>query len=459
MNENNIYKIPARNLGPLQKKIEQLARRAAKLGSPDIRMEILKDYEDIENDDGTVTRLYLVSVTGKAPRLNGWRFVAKLQHLDDGTAQGNIVRTVPGESVPERFRTVDPWCDHCNMNRNRKDTFVVTKNDEYKQVGSSCLSDFTGHQSPDAAAQTAEYLIQADELCNEAGNDDWLGGGGRGGPFLIQIETYLAYVSADARLNGWIPRDQMGSTADCALSAMLNQGKNGHTSNLEPIERDWQKAQKALAWAREELATHDRLSDYEWNLVRVCESDVIEASWIGYAASLIPAYTREMNRQAEQESQAKSQHVSTVGQRQHFDELTVTTIIPIDGRYGVTNLHKFRDPAGNVLVWFASNAELEHALTYTGKATVKAHDEYQNVRQTVLTRCKFEAVNGAQQALRVPEIATLDDAVDFLSLQGWSTERSNGSYLLTPPIIGSETQMVAVADVIAKARELCADVC
>ncbi|MBN1249903.1 MAG: hypothetical protein JXC32_19730 [Anaerolineae bacterium] len=456
MNGNGIYRIPAQNLGPLQKSIEQLARRAAKLGSPDVGMEILEGYEDVENDDGAVTRLYTVRVTGEAPRIAGWRFVARLQHLGDG----NVVRSVPGEAVPERFRAAEPWCDHCNAHRHRKDTFVVANDDgEYAQVGSSCLADFTGHGSPDAAAQAAEYLIQAAELCREATDEEWPGGGGRG-PFLIQIETYLAYVAADVRMNGWIPRDQMGATADCALSVMLDRGKRDPSSDLEPTERDWKKARKALAWARGELAARQSLTEYEWNLVRVCERDAIETGWIGYAASLIPTYTREMNRQMEKESQAQSQHIGAVGQRRHFDSLAVTSIIPLAGQYGVTNLHKFLDPDGNVLVWFASNAELEHGLTYAGKATVKAHDEYQGVRQTVLTRCQFEVVNGARQALPVPQIVTLDDAVDLLGRRGWSAERRNGAYLLTPPTTTpGATRVAAAADVIAKARELCADVC
>ncbi len=408
MNEH-IYTIPAVNLGTLEKKIERLSRRAAKLGSPDVGMEMLEGYEDVENDDGTVTRFYPVRVTGQAPRLNGWRFVAKLQHLGEGTwswaqaqgtwswaqAQGNVIRAIPGESVPERFRTVEPWCEHCNMRRHRKDTFVAARGDEYKQVGSSCLADFTGHQSPDAAAQTAEYLIQADELCNEAVNDDWLGGGG--GPTLLRTEHYLAYVAAEARRNGWTSRsaDPSRATADCAIVTMQLAGKNRYTSDIqEPLARDWEKAQRALVWAREELSARDRLSDYEWNLVRVCESDVIETSWIGYAASLIPTYEREIERQAETEvSAGQSHYVGTIGQRQHFEGLTVTTVIPLPGQYGVTNLHKFLDPNGNVLIWFASNAELERELVYGGKATVKAHDEYQDVRQTVLTRCKFEAVD------------------------------------------------------------------
>ncbi|MCP4590709.1 MAG: hypothetical protein GY842_08190, partial [bacterium] len=70
--------------------------------------------------------------------------------------------------------------------------------------------------------------------------------------------------------------------------------------------------------------------------MRVCESDVIEVSWIGYAASLIPTYEREMERQAEAGVPAgQSQHVGTAGQRRHFEGLTVTAVIPLPGRYGV----------------------------------------------------------------------------------------------------------------------------
>jgi len=381
---NKIHKIPGQNLGKLQKKIEALARRAAKLGSPDVGMEILEGYQDITNPDGTVTRLCRVRITGEAPRLNGWRFVAKLQHL----SEGNVVRAVPGEDVPGRFSTAEPWCEHCNTRRHRKDTFVVARGDEYKQVGSSCLADFTGHGSPNAAAKAAECLVQAIELCDEATADGWADG--PRGAYLLKIEVYLAYAATEIRRNGWTPRRvEIWSSADSALVTMLD--KDPYHDG--PTERDWQMARDALTWVREELATRERLNDYDWNLVTACADDVITIDLIGIVASLIPTYGRALERKAEAEAEkrAESQYVGTVGERTRFDDLTVIAVIPLPGQFGITNLHKFRDPDGNVLVWFASNAELERGFVYGGKATVKAHNEYRGCAQTVLTRCKFEA--------------------------------------------------------------------
>lgn len=59
----------------------------------------------------------------------------------------------------------------------------------------------------------------------------------------------------------------------------------------------------------------------------------------------------------------------------------------LEGRFGVTTLCRFADGAGNRLVWFATgHCSFVQGGTYALDATVKAHEEYEGVRQTVLTR-------------------------------------------------------------------------
>jgi len=61
-----------------------------------------------------------------------------------------------------------------------------------------------------------------------------------------------------------------------------------------------------------------------------------------------------------------------------------------EGFYGHTDIVKFRDLAGNMFTWFASGyTGLEREDRISIKGTVKQHDEYRGVKQTVLTRCKF----------------------------------------------------------------------
>lgn len=56
-------------------------------------------------------------------------------------------------------------------------------------------------------------------------------------------------------------------------------------------------------------------------------------------------------------------------------------------------VYRFRDLSGNTIIWNSSSyQELEDDKNYKIKGTVKKHDEYKNDKQTVLTRCKVEAI-------------------------------------------------------------------
>lgn len=67
-------------------------------------------------------------VAPKAPKVDGWEFVAGLTHID---GVGTVLRVVPGAQVAEgelaRFRTAEANCEHCNTKRHRNDTFIVRR--------------------------------------------------------------------------------------------------------------------------------------------------------------------------------------------------------------------------------------------------------------------------------------------------------------------------------------------
>lgn len=84
-----------------------------------------------------------------------------------------------------------------------------------------------------------------------------------------------------------------------------------------------------------------------------------------------------------------SVYVSDVGTRIEF-EAKVVGVYETEGFYGHTDIVKFRDSKGNLFTWFASGyTYLEREDRISIKGTVKKHDEYRGVKQTVLTRCKF----------------------------------------------------------------------
>lgn len=85
-----------------------------------------------------------------------------------------------------------------------------------------------------------------------------------------------------------------------------------------------------------------------------------------------------------------SQHKFSIGEKVSV-ELTVAASIRIEGRRysyyddGETYINKMKDIEGNVFIW-KTGKSLSGNVTLSG--TVKAHEEYNGVKQTILTRCK-----------------------------------------------------------------------
>ncbi len=95
-----------------------------------------------------------------------------------------------------------------------------------------------------------------------------------------------------------------------------------------------------------------------------------------------------------------SEYVGEVKERIEF-EAEVTGVYGTEGFYGHTDIVKFKDVANNQFTWFASDyTDLKRGDRMTIKGTVKKHEDYRDVKQTVLTRCKFTKF----------EIVTADDA-------------------------------------------------
>lgn len=391
-----VYLIPEQNMDHLRQKIEKLRRRAEKLGTEPIRLKT-HGFEQEEDGEGRITMFSRVTVEGKAPRLNGWRFVGKIIFLEEA----NVLQLLPEQeeygNVPERFRTCNVWCDHCNLFRNRVSTYIVAdEHEEYMQVGSTCLADFTGHPDPQSVLAAASIIWEAEAACQEATDLDeaW----DAAFPLYVNLKMYLTYVAACIHEFGWTPRSQKDvgyPTADAAYAAMTSRKSEAQGVTIECTEADEALVKKTIAWIREVVLLRDENSDYEWNLTVAVAEKAMPTLLCGIAASAIPYYQREQERLA---TVGGSEYVGVIGKRTTFRDLKLLRVLSFDGAWGTRFLHRFQDPEGNVLIWWTTKA-LEADRVYFGKATVKDHEEYKGVKQTTLTRCKFEEGECPQPAL------------------------------------------------------------
>ena len=105
---------------------------------------------------------------------------------------------------------------------------------------------------------------------------------------------------------------------------------------------------------------------------------------------------------------ASSVHVGSIKERIEFEGI-VEFETTREGFYGTTHIIKVRSIDGNVFTWFASGYQSLHRGDRVAvRGTVKKHDEYQGVKQTILSRCKitkFETMTADEAA----EASTLTD--------------------------------------------------
>ena len=428
--------IPDFALPKLQERIDKLNKRARRLkvpemalryvGEPETRRRVWsitvepRGYEQVEikrvrylrpgeepyGDEHLtphVAAFHHIEIDGESPKLAGWQFIGVVEHADDDI--GNIVKmSEQGMAVPEEAMHGAATCDHCKLDRKRNQTYLVKHDDgRVKRIGSDCMKDFLGHDSASQLMAMAEMRGDIYQMLTDLGGMDdgmWEREGG-GRPDSFDLGMFLEYTAAVVRHEGgFLARGhpdvqalQRVSTADSVLGLMEALG-SGKKLMTKPTDGDKSLARRALEWAE---ALYDdpaaKSSDYLWNLAVIAKRGVVSSKHVGYAASIISAFSRDADRKAEAETEIRdSNFVGETGKRQVFENVTVKKIIPIEGIYGQTLIHKLVDPAGNVMTWFASGQGLREGCRYNLKATVKKHDVFRDVKQTIVSRAVGEII-------------------------------------------------------------------
>ncbi len=422
--DRTVFNIPEGNLQSFYHKIALLNRKAAKLGCPQVVTEELgtKTTKIDPANYGTITiTIHRIKVTGTAPKIAGWAFIGKIEH---DAEIGNIISSIPGEELPAEYRTSKTICDHCKTNRRRTFTFVVRNEaGEYKQVGRQCLADFLGHLSPQQVAAYAQRLYGLTDSLREE-EDLWSVGAREA--WTVGTEAMLALTACFIETDGWLSRTKANEeggglpTADAVVGFILDPHKEHESRRkwyppeIKVTDKHKADAKAALEWCRTEMWGDD---DYTHNLRTLCKRDDVEPRRAGLVCSLMPRWGKTVERNRERKAEADkspSTHQGEVGKRQTW-HLELLGINSIESGWGATHIHRMRDEAGNIFVWFASHRPLldrtfyqedndgnkvpstfvvvaEAGEWYQVTGTVKKHDTFKDIAQTVLTRCKFAEV-------------------------------------------------------------------
>lgn len=221
-----LYEIFEGNMPRLQKKLTRIQNKCTAYGCEFSYKELGESFKKVKDEEtGLVhtAKFITVEVSGTA-RVSDWEFIATIEH----SKPINIIRSFrPEVEIPESYYTADTRCDHCNTKRNRKDTYLIrnTVNGEFKQVGKTCLKDFTKGLS--AEAVTA-YVSWFDELIK--GEQPTPGFK----PYYPVAEV-LQYAVESVRLYGYTKTYSEGvSTQEIALCLMLSKKLTSLRSWVRP---------------------------------------------------------------------------------------------------------------------------------------------------------------------------------------------------------------------------------
>lgn len=390
---NNVYLIHEKNMVAFNDKMEKLNKKASKLDFPAITFKELEVITKVDKNTKKVDRLHKIELNGDSPKLNGWKFVARLETIKG--EKDNLVFVAPNENIPTLYRETGSTCEHCNSNRYRKYTFVLQhENGEYKQVGSSCLKDFLGHTNPQNYAKYLEWMEELSVMAEDGETVDY--GSFSISDYKYDLDYYVSYVAEYIKQTGYFlskskaQEQERSSTGDLVWNEIHNSMMKKEHKTVQTISEESEElAKKAIEWAVS-LKEQNSLNDYQHNLYLSCVANVVDWRSKGIVASLITAYQYSMDmiekKEKEKEEKSESNYFGEIGKREEFT-LTVIRKSYIDTQFGMTTLHQFKDHNGNIATWFSSNKEFEEGETITIKATVKDHKEYKDQKQTVLTRC------------------------------------------------------------------------
>ena len=282
------------------KRIENKCRKYGCEFRFEIVGETFRTLRDEDSGEKYTARFVVVEAEGKAI-VNDWQFVAAVEH----TPKGNLFSGVSGIEIPERYYTSNPVCEHCGTSHKRKYTYIVmnTVTGEFKQVGKSCLGDFTHGLDASAAAL---YISYFDTLI--AGETPYEGGAHTR---YIEVETALKYVAETIRAFGYV------RAQDAGISTMLRafryyaleQGWRGFSGKEEKQYRaemesvsfnpDSPEIARQVADALKWVEGQEDKNNYLHNLKTVCALPYVNGKHFGLLASLFPAYNRDLKYQAE----------------------------------------------------------------------------------------------------------------------------------------------------------------
>ena len=248
------------------------------------------------------------------------------------------------------------------------------------------MKDYTGGLDAEIAAYMEQYIHDVEEY-------DGVTGGASIVP-CYPTEEVVKIAAYDVECRGY--HSYLSDDKPTKLEVLDNLHSTLFHIPEEAEDRCKDTAENALAYIRNlDVTDLDRDGNYFHNLKAIALQTYVSTKNIGVLVSLIPTYMRhlkdiEYKKKLEDAHRLdeQSEHVGEIGQKISVNVLSVIKVSEWSNMYGCTYLYKINGSDGNVYMWYSSRwfGDSPEWASLTG--TIKDHQEYRGVKQTILTRCR-----------------------------------------------------------------------
>ena len=306
-------------------------------------------------------------------KLGNYTVAAVIDHTID--VENNAIYPYGDISIPMEYRKGQGICEHCHINHKRNKTILLLNSDgKFKQVGTSCLREYTGISDIDLVKAFGAFDSFLAECDTEKG--EYTGTG----KTYVKTVDYLAFCIHSIRRNGY--DKELKYTA---YDEVLRESKC-------VLKSDYETAEKVI-----EYFTNAEFSDnFLYNVkLHTMQKYCKENGFVAYA---YVAYQKEMEKLAKRKENAEnSEYFGKVGDKIKDISVTGKVVSSYTSSYGsiynevTTFIYQFTDNANHVFIWkTAKDIPLNDDGIFNGtiSGSIKEHKEYKGTKQTVLTRVK-----------------------------------------------------------------------
>ena len=405
----NKFAIYEGNMPKFEKALDRIKNKCEKYNCPFVYNKVGEEFKTetiTRHEDGTmlespieITRRFIIIEVEAHPVVANWELVASLEH----TKEGNIIHSINNNiDIPERYYNVAPYCEHCNTNRRRKNSFIIRniKTNEFKQVGKTCLNDFTGNIN-------AEWLAQFYAMFNKLAEFEAPQGGCSNNERYFPVMDLLTYTVAVTNIYGYCKSGTDNATGETVKDFYIVNECGGYfiddvnnsikgkmqEVNFKVTEEDTATAKKIIAYVN----NIEDGNNYIHNIKTLCASDMVAYRNVNLLVSAITCYNRDLERKAKAEARKKeagrSHHIGNIKDRLTINIASWKCLTSwcncYDGYHEPTTfLYQFVDNDDNIFVWKTQKHLDEDTTLQEITGTVKAHNVFRDAKQTELTRCK-----------------------------------------------------------------------